>query len=511
MSGMAKCFLDDIVAHIDEDTPRLVYADWLQENGQDERAEFIRVQVERARLPAWDAAQVRLRLREAELLKRHGEAWLAELPVVEGARWEGFRRGIVAEVSFASFEAMRASAHACRAVAPVEAVTVHWPRRREANRATEPIAELRELSLTGRPTSVEEVGWLADSPQLSTLRSLTARGLWEEGLRRLVASPHLAGLKSLRMPTSNLGNAGILVLTGAASLTTLEELDLSGRGVSERYHEDPIVRAPGMETLARWPGLAKVRSLNLSGNDLGRPGLRALLRSPHVGALKELSLRTCRLDGQAMAEFDSALRGLRLESLDLGENVLKDVGAEYVALVPCLRELKTLRLDRCEIPMSGARLFAKKASFLGGLRILDIGHNHFRATGLETLLERKPPVLHTLGLRDNDLHDEGAELLAGSPASDVLVELDLGQNGLGTEAARTLGESAHLRALLVLRLVDNRINKADARTLAASPLGKRLAVLEFRGGQLTLMPDEPAREALEYMTPDELGDDPIPF
>jgi uncharacterized protein (TIGR02996 family) len=35
----------------DDDAPRLVYADWLEEHGQPERAEFIRAQVERARLP----------------------------------------------------------------------------------------------------------------------------------------------------------------------------------------------------------------------------------------------------------------------------------------------------------------------------------------------------------------------------------------------------------------------------------------------------------------------------
>src|SRR5215831_16658723 len=163
MSGaLARGFLGDIVANIDDDTPRLVYADWLLENGQDDRAEFIRVQVERARLPAWDAAQVRLRLREEELLKKHGEEWLAEMPAIEGAKWEGFRRGIVAEVSFASFEAMRQSAHACRAVAPVEAVTVRWPRRGKAGQTGSPIAELRELSLTGRPSSETEVGRLAD-------------------------------------------------------------------------------------------------------------------------------------------------------------------------------------------------------------------------------------------------------------------------------------------------------------------------------------------------------------
>lgn len=39
-----------ILAHPNEDTPRLVYADWLQENDQPERAEIIRVQCEKSRL-----------------------------------------------------------------------------------------------------------------------------------------------------------------------------------------------------------------------------------------------------------------------------------------------------------------------------------------------------------------------------------------------------------------------------------------------------------------------------
>jgi uncharacterized protein (TIGR02996 family) len=478
--GPLKGFLDDIVANIDDDTPRLVYADWLEENGQDERAEFIRVQIERAHLPAWDAAQVRLRLREQELLERHGESWLAELPAVEGAKWEGLRRGIVAEVSFASFEAMRANAHACRAVAPVEAVTVRWPRRKEAKKAAHPIAELRELSLTGVPDGGEEVARLADSPQLATLRVLTARGLWAEVLTRLVASPHLGGLKALRFPSNNLGNAGLRALTRAATLTALEELDLSALGRHERYNYDPIIRAAGMGSLMGWAGLAGVRSLTLSGNDVSRDGLRALLRSPHAAALKELSLRDGRLDGQAMAEFASALPELQLESLSVGENVLKQLGAEYIATAPCLRELKALRLDRCEVTLAGARLLAKKGAFLDGLRLLDVGHNHFGPVGLGALLEREPPELHTLRMRDNDLFDKGAALLAESPASDALLEVDLSQNGLGAGATQALGESAHLRGLLVLRLGDNPINESAAATLAASPLGQRLAVLELK-------------------------------
>jgi uncharacterized protein (TIGR02996 family) len=479
MSGrLSQNFLDAIVADIDADAPRLVFADWLDEQGDSDRAEFIRVQVERARRPAWDAAQVRLRLRERELLKRHGEAWLAELPAVKGARWQGFRRGIVAEVSFDTFEALRFSAHACRAVAPVEAVTVRWPRRKEGKIAIRPIAELRELTLTGRPEP-DEIAWLADSPQLSTLRALTVLGLDAGDLSRLVASPHLTELRALRLKSNGLGVAGVRALTQAAALTALEELDLSGPGYYEQYYDDPIINAVGMEALAGWAGLARVRSLTLSGSDVRPAGLRALVRSPHAGALQNLSLRSGRLDGQAMAEFHSARPELRLEALNLGENVLKDLGAEYVATAPCLRELKVLRLDRCEVGLAGARQFARKASFLGGLMRLDVSHNHFGPAGLGALLGRGQSSLHILWMRDNDLFDQGAELLAGVPESDALLEVDFSQNGLGAAAALALGESAHLRGLLVLRLADNPINEPAAAALAASPLGRRLAVLEL--------------------------------
>ena len=478
MSGaLVKAFLDDIVANIDDDTPRLVLADWLMENGQDDRAEFIRVQIERTRLPSWDAAQVRLRLREQELLKQHGENWLSELPVIKGMRWEGFRRGIVAEVSFASFEALRVNAQACRAFAPVEAVTVCWPRRLEAKKAGRPIAELRELTLTGRPYE-DEIAWLAASPQLATLRALTVLGLSAEDLSELAASPHLTGLRALRLASNGLGAAGVRALIQAATLTALEELDLSGPGYHEHYYEDPIIGAAGMESLAGWEGLARVKSLTLTGSDVRRAGLRALVRSPHAGALTHLSLRGGRLDGQAMAEFGSAAPGLRLQTLDLGENVLKDLGAGYVAAAPCLGELKELRLDRCEIPLAGARALAK-ATFFGGLRLLDVGHNYFGPTGLAALLERGPPSLHTLRMRDNNLFDKGAALLADSAASDALLEVDLGENSLGATAALALGASAHLGGLLVLRLSDNPINESDTATLAASALGRRLAVLEF--------------------------------
>jgi len=45
-----------VIAYPDSDSPRLIFADWLEEHGEEERAEFIRVQCELARtkvMPGW--------------------------------------------------------------------------------------------------------------------------------------------------------------------------------------------------------------------------------------------------------------------------------------------------------------------------------------------------------------------------------------------------------------------------------------------------------------------------
>jgi uncharacterized protein (TIGR02996 family) len=76
-----------ILADPDEDTPRLAYADWLDEHGRPERAEFIRLQC-RSEPDEWQEERV------YELEEAHRGRWLAQLgaPQFAEARWE-FRRG----------------------------------------------------------------------------------------------------------------------------------------------------------------------------------------------------------------------------------------------------------------------------------------------------------------------------------------------------------------------------------------------------------------------------------
>ena len=51
-------FLAEILEHPDDDTPRLIFADWLDDHGEPDRAELIRLQVESAALPEGDPRAV---------------------------------------------------------------------------------------------------------------------------------------------------------------------------------------------------------------------------------------------------------------------------------------------------------------------------------------------------------------------------------------------------------------------------------------------------------------------
>lgn len=48
---MRKAFIRDIAAHPEDMARRLIFADWLEDNGEPERAEFIQIQIELAKHP----------------------------------------------------------------------------------------------------------------------------------------------------------------------------------------------------------------------------------------------------------------------------------------------------------------------------------------------------------------------------------------------------------------------------------------------------------------------------
>jgi uncharacterized protein (TIGR02996 family) len=124
MTGDGEALFRAICEQPWEDMPRLVYADWLQENGQVERADFIRLQCEAWHLCPQYPTVPEARTAASRLLKEHGDKWHAELPTVAGVDWSDlFVRGFVNAAWVTATRDLRGQLEELFAAAPVQHLT----------------------------------------------------------------------------------------------------------------------------------------------------------------------------------------------------------------------------------------------------------------------------------------------------------------------------------------------------------------------------------------------------
>jgi uncharacterized protein (TIGR02996 family) len=96
-----EALLAGVAAKPDDDLPRLVTADWFEEHGQPERAEFIRLQVDIARNPRGSCdrpARGSRRWRASRLLAAHRKRWAAE-ELGPGIKVALYDRGFVEKIA----------------------------------------------------------------------------------------------------------------------------------------------------------------------------------------------------------------------------------------------------------------------------------------------------------------------------------------------------------------------------------------------------------------------------
>lgn len=311
---MNRALLDEVIARPDDDEVREVYADWCEEQGDFARATFIRVQLGRARLAPWDVAQVALEVAERSLLRRHGAEWLAEAGAIEGLTWTGFERGFVGRATAASFGAPSAGRDAILRAAPLRHLVAPWPVSSAEADGARAIPSLRGLRVERAIIAEDEPHWLAASPLLATLEALELVDGYADvpGTRALLASPHLRGLRRLALERHLVGREGVVGLV-EADLPHLEDLRLEERGEADFSWSgwDGGLDGEAMDAFAAWPGLARIRKLDLSGNRIPPEGFEALFESEHLRRLESLASSsstvtwaTCR--GTRSAAFGSA-------------------------------------------------------------------------------------------------------------------------------------------------------------------------------------------------------------
>jgi uncharacterized protein (TIGR02996 family) len=257
-----------------DDAPRLIYADWLEEYGQADRAEFIRVQCQLAPLTDSDSRWSALMRLAESLLRGHWNEWVGPLRALVGPwrdrygeRWLGeeyhvdglrrFHRGFVCGISLEADSFLR-----------------------HAGEVRRLLPQLNWLHLWGAGGRSRA---LADTPELEGLSTLAFTDYYEAPLTArdaaaLTASPYLHGLSMLQFGWNSLGDEGVEALTQAPWLAGVTWLDLTDNGLSDR----------AAQALADSPYLGSLRTLHLRKNVLTAAGISALTTSANLHRLGQL-------------------------------------------------------------------------------------------------------------------------------------------------------------------------------------------------------------------------------
>jgi uncharacterized protein (TIGR02996 family) len=211
-----------ILERPDDDLPRLAYADWLEENGEEKRARFIRLQLEKARLPSDDPRRIELLTREKELLDCD-ECRHSELPRLKGIGWKRFWRGFVSGAEVSRWRHFRSQADALFAATPIQFLRFQalMPEQCQELAASPYLARLTGLDLNGTTPGDAGVAALAGCPFLASLQFLGLNG------------PHHGPILHY-LSQGAFGNAGAYALASSPYLNRLERLTVSRNFLSER-------------------------------------------------------------------------------------------------------------------------------------------------------------------------------------------------------------------------------------------------------------------------------------
>ena len=462
MNADGRALFAAICADPEDDTSRLVYADWLDEQGDEPRAEALRMSIERRRLPEWEPRAWVLDARMDRLGEKHREGWDAELPKLVDGMWSTGRSGLVEQVRVSSGRSLLEQEEVIFSAGPIKSLSI-------------------DLAFEENP---DDTRLLASCASMSRIRSLSLDGMVSPellGLRTLAASPYLTHLRHLQRCKCSDEDNLLEYLAECPSFPNLESLTLFGADFT----------ATGCEALARSPLLQTLQRLNIWNANINNAGLRHLMGMPHFGQLRELRLSDNRLTPQPFKRF-FAIDWQCLEHLDLSMNSLHPTAVRHLAACLRMNRLRWLDLSANyrDFGDAGANVLAR-ASHLDDLCVLAIGSNDLTHVGLDPLAHAVwASNLARLDLNGTHLTDRELCGLA-SPAFGNLRWLDLGYGKITDEEIPRILDIPWLPYLTHLILSNNQIGRKGARLLASALLDQ-IEHLDLTSNKIA----EPERELL---------------
>ena len=337
-------FLRTILAAPDDDAPRLIYADWLDEQGESDRAEFIRLQVREARMAPSDPELPGVHARAEYLGRTHHVAWASRLPRFEGVHWEVFDRGFFFAARFDHPDKFFAHAADVLAAAPIRELRLHQFNSTHALRLgkSAQLRGVRVLDLNdGNTIANSGAEGLMESRHLGKLSVLKLRSndLGPAGVRAIGLSSYVRGLKDLQLERNDLYDDGLRYIAESRALTQLHYLDLE----RTRTGDD------GVRALAQTKLVKGLRQLNLSNNQLTDAGLTALAGSEAIGQVRGLFLHGNAITCRGAMALAASPHLANLKYLYLRQNRIRDEGATALARSPFLAHIRELDLGENRI------------------------------------------------------------------------------------------------------------------------------------------------------------------
>jgi uncharacterized protein (TIGR02996 family) len=463
-----RAFLDAIIEDPEDDTPRLVYADWLDEQGDSKRAELIRLQIELPTLLENTRRQRQLEQREKQLVPDQLAAWCRQLKLADDQI--RLKRGFPEQVTLSAVRFCKRAADLVRQTPGME-LNLDEPLTRAGMRKLadcEQLRSVRRLNLARCAVEADVVAALLASKYLTQVRELNLQGcsLSDGSVLAAVAeaAPRLPGLENLDLTENRLEDDHLVPLLGSTLMAQLKQLRLA--------FYNPIGNAT-LERLAAAPSLARLAHLDMSSSKVTAGGLKALLEAPTLTSLKHLYLGGTRVGnaGARLLAESPASRSLRY--LSLADAKVDASGASFLAQSRNLGQLEFLELhtgqddERSRIGNEGLDALAN-TDHLPGLRHLLLVDQEISDGGMRKLVKsRLLGQLTWLKLNSNPLGDDGVKALAASPQAARLQLLDLYDCSLTSSGGQALVKSPHLKALEYLDLTDNDFDRKTEIALRA--------------------------------------------